>query len=120
MTPAGLIVAAGDFTSPDGTLTLTVAVESGLVRFEVVDQENEQVASGGGFSDFHRWFFYWDQKSHLWSYNSDMGPLAVWMRGDDGHLTMSEVATDSPLPAELPKAVRDYLPSSILRRLDGE
>ena len=73
------------------------------------------LASGGGFSTHHRWFFHWDAQNRRWTYNSDTGPFAVHEEVAPGQWCVTTIDTSSPLLASMPSPVRDSLPDSMKR-----
>ena len=116
-----MIVRPGTYVSPHGKYDLTVTLASGIVNYSVTTASTgKKVASAGGFSDSHRWFFFWDQQNRLWSYNSDMGPFGLWQDDANGVFAMKIVSASSPLLASMPKTVYDYLPNRMKRVLQIE
>lgn len=116
-TAGGVLSRPGAYPSPDGRHTLSVTkTGNGIINYTITDAaKGTKVASGGGFSTYHRWFFYWDSQNRLWTYNSDMGPFAVHQEMAPGAWSVTQVDGSSPLVASMPVAVRDHLPSTMKR-----
>jgi len=114
-TTAGMISRAGTYASPDGRHTLSVTVTAdGIVKYSVSDAATgKSVASGGGFSTHHRWFFHWDEQDRLWTYNSDTGPFAVHEEASPGQWRVTTIDASSALLASMPPPVRDHLPDTM-------
>jgi hypothetical protein len=114
----GVISRAGTYASPDSRHALLVTeTGSGIINYSVSDAAGTAVASGGGFSAHHRWFFYWDSQNRLWTYNSDMGPFAVHEESASSDWRVSTIDVSSPLLASIPLPVRDNLPDTMKRLL---
>lgn len=110
----GLIVRPGVYPSPSRTWNLNVSVTgNGIVNYTVIDAGTGQaVVSAGGFSTYHRWFFFWDEQNRLWTYNSDMGPFAMWSDDGTGSWRETPVATSST-PVTVPTQVHRALPRDV-------
>lgn len=115
LTPAGIIVQPGVYPSPDGRWILRVVeTRNGIITYMVTDPAGTRtVVSDGGFSTYHRWFFFWDQQNQLWTYNSDMGPFGTWYESPDGKWYRSPVAGGASRPGAVPPQVYEALPDRL-------
>lgn len=117
--PPSVIVKPGVYPSPNGKWSLSVSKTSnGIINYTVADAATGQsLLSAGGFSTYHRWFFFWDQQNQLWTYNSDMGPFSVWSDDGTGKWSESQLGmADDPAPIPLPPEVHSSLPENMQRR----
>lgn len=121
-TPPGLVVKGGTYPSPSGRYNLVVDVSgNGIVSYSVSDAASQAaLLSDGGFSTYQRWCFYWDRDDRLWTYNSDMGPFALWSVDPGGQWVRQDIRAGSPLLAEVPGPVYDFLPGSLKKVLGIE
>ena len=118
-TTQSVIKVAGTYPSPDGRHVLHVTrTGGGIINYSVTDAAGEATgASGGGFSTYHRWFFYWDSANRLWTYNSDKGPFAVHAEKSAKVWHTTLVDASSPLITAMPEPVRENLPETLKRVL---
>ena len=117
----GLIRSVGTYGSVDDCYSVTVTSESrSIIRYTVFDQASgKKLAEGGGFSDFMRWFLYWDESNQLWVYDSDIGGFGYWAKSGDASMKFHQI--DGTFDKSLvPTPVVDNVPSSILRQFGWE
>ncbi len=107
----------GTFPSPGGAAELTVTVTpQGRMQWAVRDAVSRDVLAGGVDVSIHqRWFFVWDEAGRLWFHSSDVG-TAVWAPADGGPWERRDLKPGTPLFAEMPRAFKEDLPSSLRRR----
>jgi len=120
-TGSGLIKSPGNYQSPNAKYVVKVTTRSkSIIDYTIADSaSNNELASGGGFSNAQRWFLYWDDTNRLWSYNSDMGGFGYWLSENDATFVFTDIGAGDE-KSTVPKPVYDNMPSSIRRHFGWE
>jgi hypothetical protein len=116
---SGVIERPGSYPSPGGGLVLSVRIDGkGLVQYHVEEPTSgKTVFTNGGFSTYHRWFFYWDTGSRLWCHDSDMGGLSLWQDDGTGTWSHTDLHAGSALVGTIPAPVLERLPDTTRKGL---
>lgn len=93
---------SGTYTMPDGRV-FEVSTPGGIVTYELRDPAGRVLLKTNEYraSDFHRWFFYVDDKNRVWFYSGDIG-VFVWLQQADGGYIFSDVPSSSALSQDMP------------------
>lgn len=106
----------GTYATPDGRV-FEVGTPKGLVTYELRDPAGKVLLKTNEYraSDFHRWFFYMDDKNRLWFYSGDIG-VFVWLQQADGVYTFTDVPSPSALAREMPSEFFSRMGSAMQRQ----
>jgi hypothetical protein len=110
--PGGLVDRPGTYTMSGGE-TFRVLVKNGIVEYDLRSSTGQTLLSVNEYraSDYHRWFFYFDDQRRLWFYSGDIGTF-IWLPQSDGTYAFEGLLKESQYSKQLPKEFYSKLDTS--------